>query len=105
MDAARRAREISLEALEDGDRASALRAIDTEMRTVGMLATMGAVSEVDVELAEMFKATTQAVYRSAHRGEREAVETVAAELYEADRGEIAEDLLDQIPNFRNEISA
>lgn len=103
VDAARRAREVSLEAMQDGDRASTLRAIDTETRTLGMLATLGVSSETDVELAEIFKVTTHAVYMLAQRDPATA-EAVAAELETMHRPAIAEDIRDQFPNSRNEIT-
>lgn len=103
VDAARRAREVSLEAMQDGDRASTLRAIDTETRTLGMLATIGVSSETDAELAEIFKATTHAVYVLAQRDPATA-EVVAAQLDSMHRPAIAEDIRDQFPETKSEIS-
>ncbi|MFP1602479.1 hypothetical protein ACLD0U_07320 [Microbacterium sp. 2216-1] len=70
-----------------------------------MLSAHGETSEADIELRDAFAAISGAVYLSARRGERNIVETIAAELHDMGRGEIAEDILDQIPNSRNEISA
>lgn len=105
VDAARRAREISIEALEEGDRTVALRAIDTETRTLGMLATMDVTSEADAELAEMFKTTAHAVYLLARRDAATA-EAVAAQLEAMHQHPLADDVRDQISNRETkEVSA
>lgn len=101
-DIATRARTASLEAEEAGDRAGVLKAGDAELRALGMLSAHGEHSEADIELRDAFAAIARAVYLSARRGERDTVETIAAELYEMGRAEIAEDILDQIANSRNE---
>lgn len=104
-DIATRARTSAQEAEEAGDRAGVLKAGDAELRALGMLSVHGETSEADIELRDAFAAISRAVYLSARRGERVAVETIAAELYEADRGEIAEDILDQLPKSRNEVAS
>lgn len=104
VDAARRAREISIEALEEGDRTVALRAIDTETRTLGMLATLDVTNEAEAELAEMFKTTTHAVYLLARRDAATA-EAVAAQLEAMHQHTLAEDIRDQFPESENEVSA
>lgn len=104
-DIATRARTASLEAEEAGDRAGVLRAGDAELRALGMLSAHGETSEAEIELRDAFAAIAWAVYLSARRGERVAAETVAAELYEMGRAEIAEDILDQMPESRNEIAS
>lgn len=104
-DIATRARAASLEAEEAGDRAGVLKAGDAELRALGMLSAHGEHSEADIELRDAFAAIARAVYLSARRGERDTVSAVAAELYEMGRAEIAEDILDQIPDLRNEVSA
>lgn len=101
-DIATRARTSAQEAEEAGDRAGVLKAGDAELRALGILSASGVHSEADMELNAAFRDIARAVYLTARRGERDAVETIAAELYEAGRAEIAEDILDQIPNSRNE---
>lgn len=97
VDAARRAREISIEAFAEGDRTNALRAIDTEMRSLAVLSTLGVSSETEAEMAKAYQDTAKAVFVAA-RQDPAAAEAVASELYDLERGDIAEDLLAQISN-------
>lgn len=99
VDAARRAREVSIEAMADGDRAHVLRAIDTEMRSLAVLSTLGVNSETDVEIAQAYQDTARAVFIAA-RNDSAAAEAVAAELYDVGRGDVAEDLLSQVPETK-----
>lgn len=99
VDAARRAREVSIEAMADGDRAHVLRAIDTETRTLAMLSTLGVNSETEAELQQAYKDTARAVFLAVRRDPATA-EVIAAELIDIDRSDVAEDLLSQIPETK-----
>lgn len=98
-DAAGRAREAGLVALENGDAALALRAIDAEVRTLGVLAGMGVEREDDALFAEGVRDVAHAVFRMAHRGD-EAAEAVAHELDRMHRPLLADDVIDQFPETR-----
>jgi stage V sporulation protein SpoVS len=98
-DGARRAREAGLEALEAGNVSLALKAIDTEARTLGMLASLGIQREYDADLALGTRDIARAALVAArqHPGVGEAI---AAELDRVHRGELADDVRDQIPETK-----
>ena len=102
-DAARRARETAIEAVENGDHTIVLRAGDAEVRALSMLSAMGETSETEIELRAMFKDIAAAVIRVARR-DAEAAEAIAEELELMHRPILAEDVRDQIPDSRNEVT-
>jgi hypothetical protein len=93
-DAARRAREVSLQAAEEGDGPLVLRAIDTETRTLGMLATLGIEREHDADLAVTARDVSHAAILAAQQSP-ELAEQIAVELDRAGRSDLAEQVLEQ----------
>ncbi|MFK3678695.1 hypothetical protein ACI2IP_13265 [Microbacterium sp. NPDC090218] len=104
VDAAQRARETALKALESGNSATVLRAGDAEVRALGMLTAMGETSEQEIQFRAAAKDLAAAVIRVARRDPATA-EVIASELDRMHRPAIAEDIRDQYPDFENEVSA
>jgi hypothetical protein len=104
VDAAQRARETALDALEAGNATVVLRAGDAEVRALSMLSAMGETSEAEIELRTMFRDVANAVIRVARR-DPHAAEVIAAELDAMHRPAIADDIRDQYVNSENEVSA
>lgn len=104
VDAAQRARETALDALDAGNPTVVLRAGDAEVRALGMLSAMGETSETEVEMRIAFRDIAAAVFRVARR-DPAAAEQIAAELESMYRPLLADDIRDQFPNSRNEIAS
>jgi hypothetical protein len=102
-DIAQRARTVALEAAEAGDRTGVLRAGDSELRALSVLAATGETSEQEIELRSMFKDLSAAVVRVSRR-DPETAETIAAELDRMHRPAIADDIRDQADS-ENEVRA
>lgn len=109
-DATTRAREAGLVALEAGDAALALRAIDVEVRTLGVLSNMGVEREIDADLALKARHVAHATIQLV-RDDPTQAEPLAAELdriyssdMAADIRDIADEVREHSPEFRNEIS-
>lgn len=92
-DATSRAREAGLVALEAGDAALALRAIDVEVRTLGVLANMGTEREYDAELALKARHVAHAAIKLV-RDDPTQAEPLAAELDRINSADMASDLRD-----------
>lgn len=107
LDASRRAREVGREALEAGDRPTALRAIDTELRSLAALGALGITSEADATLEHQLLELARAVYTMVRDGSQSAAisEALAAGLVARGREDIAEDLLSQRPAEQKESDA
>lgn len=110
-DATSRAREAGLVALEAGDAALALRAIDVEVRTLGALSNMGVEREIDADIALKARHLAHAAIKLVHEDPRQA-DLLAAELdrlhsgdMAADIRDIADEIREQFPESRNEISS
>lgn len=103
VDAAQRARETALDALQSGNATVVLRAGDAEVRALGMLTAMGETSEDEVTLRTMHRDVAAAVIRVARR-DPETAEIIAAELDSMHRPSIADDIRDQA-NSRIEITS
>ena len=97
VDAAQRARETALDALQSGNPTVVLRAGDAEVRALSMLSAMGETSEQEVQLRTMYRDVATAVIRVARRDPATA-EVIAAELDAMHRPTIADDIRDQISN-------
>lgn len=90
-EAAQRAREAGLLALEDGDAALALRAIDVETRTLAALAAAGVEREVDATLAAGAMDLARAVFTLA-QSDRHVADALTAELDRRGRPGLADDV-------------
>lgn len=97
VDAAQRARETALDALQSGNPTVVIRAGDAEVRALSMLSAMGETSETEVQLRTMYRDVAMAVIRVARRDPATA-EVIAAELESMHRPTIADDIRDQITN-------
>jgi hypothetical protein len=104
VDAAQRARETALDALENNNHTIVLRAGDAEVRALSMLSAMGETSEQEIQLRTMFRDVATAVIRVARRDPATA-EIIAVELDRMHRPAIADDIRDQFPDSENEVSA
>jgi hypothetical protein len=93
-DIAQRARQTALEAADAGDRAGVLKAGDSELRALSVLATSGETSETEIGMRLAYRDTARAVIRVARRDAATA-DVIAAELDDMYRPEIADDLRDQ----------
>lgn len=102
VDAAQRARETALDALDAGNPTVVLRAGDAEVRALGMLSAMGETSETEVEMRIAFRDIVAAVFRVARR-DPAAAEQIAAELETMHRPLLADDIRDQFPNSEIEV--
>lgn len=98
-DVAQRAREAGLEALEAGDRAGVLRAGDAELRALSALSGLGVELERDAFVADGVRDIARAVFVLA-RSNPAVAEAVAVQLDSMGRTELAEDLLEQIPETK-----
>lgn len=105
-DIARRARTTALEAAEAGDRAGVLRAGDSELRALSIIAAGGETSEFEIEQRAAHRDLSAAVIRLARR-DPAAAEAVADELESMHRPLLADDIRDQYPDSENdrEVSA
>lgn len=104
-DIAGRARTTALEAAEAGDRATVLRAGDSELRALSVLAAAGESSEHEIAQRTAQRDLSAAIVRLARRNP-EAVEPVAVELESMYRPHLADDIRDQISNREmKEVSA
>ncbi|WP_426181846.1 hypothetical protein [Microbacterium sp. TWP3-1-2b2] len=101
-DIAQRARSTALEAAEAGDRAGVLRAGDSELRALAVLATNGETSELEIERRRSYQDLSAAVIRVSRR-DPETAERIASELDRMNRPILAEDVRDQAVS-RNEIA-
>ncbi|WP_144877533.1 hypothetical protein [Microbacterium sp. 1.5R] len=106
-DATTRAREAGLVALEAGDAALALRAIDVEVRTLGVLSNMGVEREIDADIALKARHIAHAAIRLV-RDDPAQADPLAAELdrmysgdMAADIRDIADEVRDRIPEIEN----
>ncbi|WP_350352497.1 hypothetical protein ABS642_05150 [Microbacterium sp. A8/3-1] len=97
MDAAQRARETALDALESGNPTVVLRAGDAEVRALSMLSALGETSEDEIQFRVAAKDLAAAVIRVARRDPATA-EVIAAELDSMYRPAIADDIRDQYPD-------
>ncbi len=102
-DIAQRARTTAIEAAEAGDRAGVLRAGDSELRALSVLATSGESSELDIARRRSFQDLSAAVVRVARR-DADTAEIVAVELDAMYRPILAEDIREQFES-RNEITS
>lgn len=93
---AQRARQTALEAAEVGDRQCVLRAGDSELRALSVLATNGADSEYEIARQAWTHDVSVALVRVGRRGDQ-AVHAVADELDALHRPEIADELRALIP--------
>ncbi|MEZ3156685.1 hypothetical protein AB1K56_07090 [Microbacterium sp. BWR-S6Y] len=96
---AQRARTTALEAAEAGDRQGVLRAGDSELRALSVLATSGADSEYEIARNAWTQDVALAVVRVGRRGDQ-AVDAVANELVALHRPEIADEIRALIPESR-----
>lgn len=110
-DATTRAREAGLVALEAGDAALALRAIEVEVRTLGVLGNMGVEREIDADVALKARHVAHAAIKLV-RDDPTQADPLAAELdriYSADMAadirDIADEVRDQFPNSEIEVRA
>lgn len=92
-DATTRAREAGLVALEAGDAALALRAIDVEVRTLGVLANMNVDREIDADIALKTRHIAHAAIRLVRANPTQA-DALAAELDRLHSGDMAADIRD-----------
>lgn len=95
-DIAQRARQTALEAAEAGDRQGVLKAGDSELRALSVLATNGADSEYEIARNAWTQDVALAVVRVGRRGDH-AVDAVADELDAIHRPEIADEIRALIP--------
>lgn len=95
-DIAQRARQTAQEAAEAGDRAGVLKAGDSELRALSVLATNGADSEYEIARQAWTHDVAVAVVRVGRRGDQ-AVDAVADELDALHLPEIADELRALIP--------
>lgn len=104
-DATTRAREAGLVALEAGDAALALRAIEVEVRTLGVLGNMGVEREVDADVALKARHIAHAAIRLV-RDDPTQADPLAAELdrmYSSDMAADIRDIADEIRDCTPEI--
>lgn len=94
-DIAGRARTTALEAAEAGDRTAVLRAGDSELRALSVLAAAGETSEHEIAQRTAQRDLSAAIVRLARRNP-EAVEPVAVELESMYRPHLAEEIRDQM---------
>lgn len=99
VDIAQRARTAGLEALEAGDRRGVLQAGDAELRALAALGGAGIDSEADVWMQHGTATMTRAVYAVAQQ-HPEVAHLVAEDLQQRDRDDLADDLLDSIPEMK-----
>lgn len=104
-DATTRAREAGLVALEAGDAALALRAIEVEVRTLGVLGNMGVEREIDADVALKARHVAHAAIKLV-RDDPTQADPLAAELdrmYSSDMADevryIADEVRDRIPEI------
>lgn len=102
-DIAQRARTTALEAAEAEDRIGVLRAGDSELRALSVLAAAGETSEHEVAQHAAHRDLSAAVIRLARRYP-EAAEAVAAELDRMYLPLLSAEIRDQFPDARNEIT-
>ncbi|WP_295852026.1 hypothetical protein [uncultured Microbacterium sp.] len=93
-EAAQRAREAGLLALEDGDAALALRAIDVETRTLAALAAAGVEREADAIVAASAMDLARALYTVA-RADAHVADALTAELDRRGLRDLADDVFSQ----------
>ena len=80
-------------ALEAGDAALALRAIDVEVRTLGVLANMNVDREIDADIALKTRHIAHAAIRLVRANPTQA-DALAAELDRLHSGDMAADIRD-----------
>lgn len=100
-DATTRAREAGLVALEAGDAALALRAIEVEVRTLGVLSNMGVDREHDADLALKARHVAHAAIKLV-RDDPAQAEPLAAELDRMYSGDMAADIRDIADEVREQ---
>lgn len=103
-DIAERARSTAIEAAEAGDRAGVLRAGDSELRALSILATSGETSEFEITQRSAHRDLSVAVVRLAREGSV-AVQAIADELESMHRPLLADEIREQFPESRNEIAS
>lgn len=103
-DIAGRARTTALEAAEAGDRTAVLRAGDSELRALSVLANSGETSEHEIAQRAAQRDLAVALFRLARR-DPEAGEAAAIELEAMHRPLLADEIREQFPESRNEISS
>ncbi|WP_187358401.1 hypothetical protein [Microbacterium testaceum] len=99
VDIAQRAREAALEALEAGDRRGVIQAGDAELRALAALGGAGIDSEHDVFVNHGTATMTRAVYAVA-KAHPEVAQLIAVHLQQRDRDDLADDLLNSIPETK-----
>lgn len=103
-DIAGRARSTALEAAEAGDRTAVLRAGDSELRALSVLVNNGESSEHEIAQRAAHRDLSVALLRLARR-DPEAVEPIAVELENMFRPLLADEIREQFPDFRNELTS
>ena len=103
-DIAARARTTALEAAEAGDRTAVLRAGDSELRALSVLANNNETSEQEIAQRVAQRDLAVALFRLARR-DPQAGEAVAVELESMHRPLLADEIRQQFPESRNEISS
>lgn len=98
-DIAQRARTTALEAREAEDRTGTLRAGDSELRALSVLAAAGETSEHEVAQRAAHRDLSAAVIRLARR-DPAAVEAVAVELDRMYRPLLSAEIRDQFPDSK-----
>lgn len=99
VDIAQRARAAGLEALEAGDRRGVLQAGDAELRALAALGGAGIDAEADVFLQHGTATVARAVY-AVVQDHPEVAQLIAENLQQRDRDDLADDLLDSIPETK-----
>lgn len=102
-EAAQRAREAGLVALEDGDAALALRAIDVETRTLAALAAAGVEREADAIIAADVTTLARAVFALA-QADSHVADALTAELDRRGRRDLADDVFAQFSETKEVVS-
>lgn len=102
-EAAQRAREAGLVALENGDARLALRSIDTEVRTLAALAAAGIEREADAILAADVMTLARALYTVA-KTDGHVSDALTAELDRRGRRDLADDVFAQFLETTPEVT-